>query len=152
MTPTGVSGALREAVDEVLETMFFVQAEGEAAAGRPPEELVAARVSFEGIPSGTLSLRIALRAAHDMAADFLGEEASEVAPGRTLEVIGELANMICGSVLSRVESENTFRLSEPVAAVETGTVVHIPDGAAAHNVELSGGALSVRIEIPGGCS
>jgi CheY-specific phosphatase CheX len=145
MTEAARSGALREAVDDVLEKMFFVQSEGPACEGRPPEELVAARVDFKGTPSGTLSLRITLRAAQGMAADFLGEEASELPVNRTLEVICELANMICGSVLSRVESDTPFHLSPPIAIVETGGVVKTSDGGIAHNVELSDGALSVAI-------
>jgi CheY-specific phosphatase CheX len=149
MTETALSEALREAVDEVLEKMFFVQSEGEAAQDRPPEELVAARVDFEGSPSGTLSLRITLQAAHGMAADFLGEEASEPPATRTTEVVCELANMICGSILSRGEGETAFRLSAPVATVEMGEVVQPSGGAMVRNVELSGGALSVKILCTG---
>lgn len=149
MTETARSGALRDAVEEVLEKMFFVQGEGQASRDRPPEELIAARVDFKGSPSGALYLRITLRAAHGMAADFLGEEVSELPVNRTSEVICELANMICGSVLSRVEGDTTFRLSPPIAIVETGGVVKTSDGGIAHNVELSDGALSVTIVYTG---
>ncbi|MGO9259869.1 MAG: chemotaxis protein CheX [Bryobacteraceae bacterium] len=152
MIETALSEALREAVDEVLEKMFFVQSEGQAAPDRPPEELVAARVDFEGSPSGTLSLRVTLPAAHRMAADFLGEEASELPATRTTEVVCELANMICGSVLSRVEGETAFRLSAPLAAVEMGEVVEPSGGAIVHNIELSGGAFSVKVLCTGASS
>jgi CheY-specific phosphatase CheX len=144
MTETAVSCSLRDAVDEVLETMFFVQSEGPATQERPPEELVCAEVSFEGSPSGTLRLGISLQAARTMAADFLGEEVSELLPARIPEVISELANMICGSYLSRVESETTFRLSPPMPTFDVGQVGPPSDGYAYH-VKLPDGALSVML-------
>ena len=150
MTKTALSCSLREAVDEVLETMFFVQGEGPVVPGRPAEELIAAQVEFEGTPPGTLCLRISRRAAHAMAADFLGEDLGELPPARTLEVISELANMICGSVLSRVESQTTFRLSTPSATLEVGDLAPSPSsGASVYQVELPGGALSLMLRVDG---
>jgi len=148
MNETAVSVSLREAVDEVLETMFFI--ESEALAGdRPAEEVVASSVEFEGSPSGTLRLRITLEAARGMAADFLGEEASDLPAARTAEVISELANMICGATLSRVESETTFRLSAPVTTLETGSLTLTAAGAAACHLGIPGGALSVSFPCHG---
>jgi CheY-specific phosphatase CheX len=143
MTETALSGSLREAVSEVLETMFFVEAEGQPS-DRPPETIIVARVDFEGSPSGTFSLRISEPAANRMAADFLGEEAAELPPARTLEVVSELANMICGSLLSRVESETAFRLSPPSTAPETAPVVQPFEAGIVYSVQLPEGALSVR--------
>ncbi|HTX36181.1 MAG TPA: chemotaxis protein CheX [Bryobacteraceae bacterium] len=149
MTGSALSVSLREAVDEVLETMFFVQNEGQAVEDRPIEELVASRVDFEGSPSGMLSLRITLQAAQGMAADFLGQESSELPPGRTTEVVSELANMICGAVLSRVESETTFRLSPPRTTIETGDVLTGCGDAIVCRVQLPDGALSVSFVYHG---
>lgn len=145
MTETALSGSLREAVEEVLETMFFVESEGPPADGCPAESIVQAQVDFEGSSSGRLSLRISQEAAHSMAADFLGEEAQDVPATRTVEVVSELANMICGSVLSRIESQTTFRLSPPTTALEEGLVAQSVDGATAYSVQLPGGALSVAL-------
>jgi len=149
VTGSALSVSLREAVDEVLETMFFVQNEGQAVEDRPIEELVASRVDFEGSPSGMLSLRITLQAAQGMAADFLGQESSELPPGRTTEVVSELANMICGAVLSRVESETTFRLSPPRTTIETGDVLTGCGDAIVCRVQLPDGALSVSFVYHG---
>jgi hypothetical protein len=46
-------------------------------------------------------------------AGFLGREEAEVSDGQAGEVVCELANMICGSVLSRLESEETFQITHP---------------------------------------
>ena len=46
----------------------------------------------------------------------LGEDAEELTVEQLNAVVCELANMICGSVLSRIESKATFRLSTPVIA------------------------------------
>ena len=48
-----------------------------------------------------------------IAASFLGAEEAEVTEAQIGEVVSELANMLCGSVLSRVEKETRFELSHP---------------------------------------
>src|SRR5580658_7909528 len=106
------------ATGEVLETMFFTGAYGPAQAGIfPAEPHVVTRVAFEGTPSGSL------------AANFLASE-DDVLP-RFAQLGGgvcELANRIRGSLLSRVKTEEHFRLSSPEL---------LPDGAACPPGELS---------------
>ena len=126
--------------------MFFVCPLGEAPAGEGavtgPE--VAARLMFEGQPSGSLTLRLTSTAARSIAADFLGEEPDTLPDRRIEEVVCEMANVICGSFLSRVESATTFRLATPriVASSEDRIA---PPGAIVHAVEISNGALSVMV-------
>ena len=112
VTDTPLRAALAESLDEVLEKMFFAGTLGEidSAASGPA---VTAHLKFEGDPPGSLTLRVTLDAARSVAADFLGEEEAGVSSDRIGEVVCELANMICGSVLSRVEPNVTFRLSAP---------------------------------------
>ena len=115
MNENVIRQALRESVDEVLERMFFVEVLGEstdpvsdASAGE-----IAAALTFQGDPSGSFLLRLTPVAARQIAADFLGIDEPEVSDTQTSDVVRELANMICGSVLSRLESAATFRLAEP---------------------------------------
>ena len=106
-----IQTALREALAEVLEKMFFVglpEEAGEPSADAGPE--IEARLEFAGEPGGRLELRLPAEAARLIAADFLGTEANEIGERQALEVVGELANMICGAMLSRLESEATFHL------------------------------------------
>jgi CheY-specific phosphatase CheX len=111
---------LRGAAEQVLETMFFAAVSPEApeAAGEPR---VAARLSFRGEPSGTFAVSLSEAAARAIAANFVGaEKEDDLEPARVAEVVAELANMICGSVLSRLESESEFDLGppEPVSPLE----------------------------------
>jgi len=145
MTEADLQQALAEAIGETLEKMFFVPWIGERGADAPPQEEFAARLAFEGSPPGRLTLRIAAPLACSIAADFLGE--AELAPSerRVEEVICELANMICGSVLSRVENARDFRLGAPRLIPPCGLVR--PPGAAAHAVETGGGSLEAVLEM-----
>jgi CheY-specific phosphatase CheX len=105
---------LSTATSDVLETMFFTPVIAEAAAvGASPVALLAARLSFSGAKQGTLAIRISAQAAETMAASFLGEEEGQPPPDKIRDVICELANMICGSVLSRLDSEAHFDLGHP---------------------------------------
>jgi CheY-specific phosphatase CheX len=141
--------ALRESAVEVLEKMFFISDvavpvfECNCAA---PE--IAARLTFDGSSRGWLALRIGKLAARSIAADFLGEEVETLTDRQAEEMVCEMANMICGSVLSRTESDATFRLASPL-------VVPIadwpePQGAVVHRVALAGGALTIfmKADIP----
>lgn len=106
---------LTAAAGEVLETMFFTGVYGFAPAGASPAEPhVAARLSFQGTPSGALMLWVSEPAARTLAANFLAAEENDPLPPSQLGcVVCELANMICGSMLSRVKAEEHFRLSSP---------------------------------------
>lgn len=133
---------LAAAASEVLETMFFTSIYGPAlpgeAAGGPR---VAARLDFVGTPSGALTLSIAQPAAGALAANFLGAEENEPLQDTQLaSVVCELANMICGSLLSRVKTEEHFRLSspEPVRA-DTGC----PPGRPSQSLDLGDGTIDL---------
>ncbi len=134
---------LRESVDEVLEKMFFIRSLGESAGSPGGAELIA-HVTFQGRPSGSFTLSASAAAARSIAADFLGAEEAEVGDEQVGEVICELANMICGSALSRIESDFDFRLDKPALVAEP------PLGSgvgATHAIALQHGALTVTMDI-----
>ncbi len=146
--------ALRHSVEEVLEKMFFIRSLGESESGAGPDEEICSRLKFEGRPSGCLTLCVAGPAARSISADFLGLEEEDLDPGQVGEVVCELANMICGSVLSRVGSAVTFRLAHPelADAIEIENVLADPPGSSAiHSVVVNGGSLrvTVRTELVG---
>lgn len=98
------------AVHDVLETMFFCEALDRCE----PETGVAqleARVAFSGAKSGTIDIQISEPSARDLAASFLGE--SEVSNIQVAQVICELANMLCGSIVSKIEAPGCFDLGAP---------------------------------------
>jgi CheY-specific phosphatase CheX len=109
--------ALSECTEEVLEQMFFVQPVEEPVPQKSPEAVDSSHfsvdVGFSGEPSGRLLLRISKPAARSIAADFLAEDEAVLSEQQVGEVVCELANIICGSVLTRVESRTSFRLGSP---------------------------------------
>jgi CheY-specific phosphatase CheX len=113
MDDATVTQALGDAPAEVLETMFFTTAMDEPVEASNSEPPVRVRVRFQGTPSGMFSLQAAGAAARTIAADFLGQDASEFSTAQVWQVMCELANMICGATLSRLDVERQFDLSSP---------------------------------------
>ena len=146
MNENVIRQALRESVDEVLERMFFVEVLGEstdpvsdASAGE-----IAAALTFQGDPSGSFLLRLTTVAARQIAADFLGIDEVDVSDIQTSDVVRELTNMICGSVLSRIESSATFRLGEP-RIVPYSEEVAASFARTRYSAELPNGKLTVNL-------
>ena len=114
MPETIVANSLAAAAADVLETMFFSSVIGDGpATAELPAEAVAARLGFSGARSGTFAVRLSEGAAQVIAANFLAEEAGEPTRQQVQEVICELANMMCGSVLSRLDRGAHFDLGQP---------------------------------------
>ena len=146
MIDTALSAALEESVADILEKMFFIPAVSSAPAvssGGLPE--IAAQLSFLGEPSGILTLRVSQDLARSIGADFLGVDMDEVSQQQVEQVICELANMICGSVLSRARGATTFHLLAP-AIVPLVLPPADPERAASHTVTVDGGSLTVVLE------
>ena len=142
LSASRVEQVLRESVEAVLEQMFFIQClEPPSAAVWGPE--LAAHLAFEGDLSGHLSLRFTAAVARSVAADFLGTEAFELSERQIEDVLCELANMICGSVLSRLESSATFRLSAP--SIVTCDSLLAGPGDSVHAVQIDSGRLMVTL-------
>jgi CheY-specific phosphatase CheX len=103
---------------EVLETMFFICAceKPETAWVSKPAGALAAHLKFHGRLSGDLTVALAPGSARTLATNFLALSEEEVAQAQVSEVLCELASMICGSVLTQVDSEMVFELSRPELA------------------------------------
>lgn len=153
LSPSVLKQGLREAVTDVLEKMFFIRIlEDPQAAGTVPagevecraDPRIAVCVSFHGRPSGRFSLLLDSGAARSIAGDFLGEEDPELEPQQVEEVVCELANMICGAVLSRVESTITFRLDAPLVVNSTDSEASQPE-TAMHAFPIGNGELTAKI-------
>jgi CheY-specific phosphatase CheX len=138
---------LEQSVEEVLEKMFFIRSLGEELrAARRASDAVTVLVAFEGAAMGSLLLRVTRDAARSISADFLGTEDNELSGQQVAEVICELSNMICGSVLSRVDPTGTFRLSPPQQIAdeqfrEHPVVCH--RDYASHSMDIAGGTLTI---------
>ncbi|MBE0657220.1 MAG: chemotaxis protein CheX [Bryobacteraceae bacterium] len=103
------------ALIEVLETMFFeLPADGSTLAGAPPGAAIAVTAAFSGDLNGSLSIASGFWAMRRLAASFLGrEDESTVTEAEIRQVACELANMVCGNALSRIEPHGRFRIATP---------------------------------------
>ena len=126
--------------------MFFLEVLGEIAEPPPEAENVTVQVSFDGDPPGSFQMRIARPAANAVAADFLGEELESLTDQQSTDVTLELANMICGAVLSRIESRAAFRLGSP-EVVRDDTVQPSSGEETRCTVETGSGPLTVAIQM-----
>jgi CheY-specific phosphatase CheX len=136
---------LADSIAETLDAMFFTACLTAPEAEPAPQPQLAAQVAFEGNPPGRLTLRMPALAARSLAANFLGEEENDLSERQVGDVLCELANMICGFVLSRVEGAAEFRLGAP-RMVESGELDR-PRGGVAHAVETGCGVLEASLEM-----
>ena len=141
MYRTELNPLLEQSVTEIMESMFFMGVMGEL--GTLPAEdgsFLAVKLNFSGPTSGSLGLRVPAATVQSLAANFLGEEASEIDLVRSMEVLGELSNMVLGSFLSVYASKDVFDLTHPerdLGAMESDAWT------ASRHIELEEGSLFV---------
>jgi CheY-specific phosphatase CheX len=106
---------LSGSVEKVLETMFFASPDTMSMdPQRPAGELIAASLTFQGVPPGWFGLVVSDPLARTLTANFMGcDDTPSLLPEQVAGVVGELANMICGAVLSQMESDVNFDLGAP---------------------------------------
>lgn len=108
-----VSEALAAAVDQVLDTMFFIGVVSHSE--KPPDAPLplCACLEFRGEPSGSFGVNLSESAARVVTANFFGDEPESVSEPQIAQVVSELCNMICGAVLTRIHGQNLFELTSP---------------------------------------
>ncbi|HLH37554.1 MAG TPA: chemotaxis protein CheX [Bryobacteraceae bacterium] len=114
--------AARAVAREVLEAMFF--SEAEPVSCQHLEECVAVRVGFHG---GEMAVMISPQLAVAASAAFLAEDSDEVTTEQREMVSRELANILCGAVLSRLHPDQRVALRAPEMAAPdfgSGAAVH----------------------------
>ena len=116
MSDTSVARLLEECAGEVLSTMCFTGADGvvDFDGEAPGPGAVAASLAFQGSHSGEFAVSMPRNVAACLAARFYGfDEDEELPPGHSELLVCELANMICGSFLSRMDPDRSFTLASP---------------------------------------
>lgn len=132
-----------QSVPEVLETMFFAAAVPGAGSGCGCENWSVA-IPFRGAPSGVFTMRVDRPDAHAMASAFLGRDPEETGAEEDAFLACELANILCGSVLSRAEADGTFDLGAPLIGGEPSS--DTPDYRADFLLD-TGGALEIGFAV-----
>lgn len=117
MIAVDLTRVLAESASEVLETMYFTGVIGPLDE-KPSGEWVCTSLKFHGSRPGSFGVRVPLSTARTLAESFLGAEPETISTPQCFEVLGEMTNMICGAVLSRLADEEQFSLSCPQSEPE----------------------------------
>jgi CheY-specific phosphatase CheX len=136
---------LLDSAVEVLETMFFTAVAGDAAPEDSTAPRISARLTFRGNRPGTFGVRVPRETGRRIAASFLGQEEESLSESQIGEVICELANMLCGSVLSRLEKDTRFELALPEIAPQDAGCPDAPT--ACRLLELEDGTLAMWLAL-----
>lgn len=111
---------LAECCAEVLDSMYFttVLAIKHQLDGWPvvTPDALAFYLQFEGHIRGNFGISLDASMARTLASNFLGEEEEALTQLEVAEVVGELTNMLCGSVVSRIEGKFALTHPEPYLA------------------------------------
>jgi CheY-specific phosphatase CheX len=147
MLEQNVEPLLTNAVNAVLETMFFTVPLGPATADTSGAVLEA-RVEFDGITSGVFGVRTSEAAARTLASGFLGEEEQMLTASQIGQVVCELTNMVCGYFASKLKEDGRIHLAPPVLlARESDGQSGIPISQQSFAIE--NGALTVSLYLDG---
>jgi CheY-specific phosphatase CheX len=123
--------ALGDAAVQVAEESLFAYAEPCDAArtcellrGRPGGEAwLTATITFAGPFDGAVRLSVSRGLAAALAAAFCGLPIEELDEPQIVDFAGELANMVCGSWLTRSHRAERFALTAPVVTTATAGAV-----------------------------
>ena len=143
--PENLVDVLSRVPAEVLETMFFAEAVAAGCSHDWLSSAVAVRVRFAGSHVGEMRLSVSGDAADSMACAFLGLEPLEITQPLRDQVILELANILCGAILSHVWPESKVALGAPEISPEISLDEPPFDGALHRCFELPEGKLGVWI-------
>lgn len=115
------STALLEGAKEVFETMVFMDLEEAPEPSLQIEgESILGSITFSNAIEGCLTIRCDMSCARVVAANMLGLDASEeIADEEVCDAIGEITNMVMGSVKSRAATE-TGELQVSIPTVVRG--------------------------------
>jgi CheY-specific phosphatase CheX len=137
---------LAAAAGQVLETMFFTAIHGPAeAAGSIAAARVAAHLTFAGTTCGALTVSVSESSVRALAANFLAMEQEDPIPASQIGcIVCELTNMICGSLLSRVKTEQHIRLSSPELWPEDAA---LPAEPPSQSLDLGDGTIDLWLAV-----
>jgi hypothetical protein len=115
-------------VAEVAEHAFFALAEpcectrfaalvasaDPSCHGGPAPPWLHARIGFHGVVTGSLEVLLPRELACDLVAALIGADGTDSLTDEQLDdVAGELANMVCGALLTRTDRDQRFELHPP---------------------------------------
>jgi CheY-specific phosphatase CheX len=108
-----IKQTLKDVTFNVLETMFFCLPEPYEGKDPDQEWDLCSSVKLEGLDSLTLHILLPKALAMKLASDFLGREHDEITAEALLDMMKEMANMIGGNLITRMENSNNLALNIP---------------------------------------
>lgn len=139
LSESALRASIGEAVEQVLETMCFSAVLGpcDTAQAQPFLDR-SVSVDYSGAGCGAVLIGCDEAGARSLASNFLGEEAID--EEQVEEFLGELANMVCGAVVSSLSGSGHYSLAAPklISPVQMAG----PEGLRC-DFEIDGGILSV---------
>lgn len=119
MNKEALMSAMKNSISDVLETMFFLPVDFddsvsiEAPWDLDKENIIAAKLNFDGPLRGNCIFYVPEQLAVSITADFMGKEKEDVSDHQVKETVKEMTNMITGNTFSLYDSEAVFNLGVP---------------------------------------
>ncbi len=119
MEKESLKTAMKNSISKVLETMFFLPMDFPDAVPKKEfwtgktDQMMAARLDFEGPFSGYCVFYMPKKFAVSMAADFMGKDAEGISDDQITGTVMEITNMIAGNTFSLYDEEAVFNLKIP---------------------------------------
>jgi CheY-specific phosphatase CheX len=110
--PESLESVLLTATQTTLETTAFMFADLDAPEEVAAEPTVVATVRFTGAHAGAVSIDFPVRLMPQLAANVLGEEETP-SDDMQRDAVGELANIVCGTVLPALDEKGKYALGAP---------------------------------------
>ncbi len=126
MAVQAMERALDTAVIETLETMFFASAVPVDSAPHHATGTIRTVIEFRGDAEGIVEVSLTRDKACELAANFLGLDTADVSDAQVESVCGELANMVCGAMVSIADPDGHFVLNQPFLSAYDSTVSPCP--------------------------
>lgn len=136
------SAALLEGVKEVFETMIFMDIEESSEAEDKIEnDSLLGSITFQGEIEGCLGIRCGMPCARTIAANMLGmDPGEEISQPEICDAIGEVSNMVLGSIKSRIqESAGELQVSIPTVVSGQNLENNLGEGASTILVKVNTG-------------
>jgi len=142
-----IAEKLRHAASSVLGMMFMAPVRSDEEFPPPGVAYpILVLLDFNGEVKGTFVLAVAAATAQKLALSFMGMEPGErLLRPAVVEVLGELANMLCGHFLGQLQYHEAFALSSPreIKLAEIRPIACIYQ----RTVHLDHGALSMQVAL-----
>lgn len=119
MEKEALTTSMKNSISNVLETMFFLPLDFTESLStaelwnETEDQIMAARLNFDGTYSGYCVFYIPRRLAVSITADFMGKDEESVSDDQVSGTVTEITNMITGNTFSLYDTHSVINLDVP---------------------------------------